>query len=111
MIAGPYPDDLRIVRTWPAGGTGESYYQTEDGRVWKTSFYQETITGVSYGSIEGDRMISPPRSRGYWPSSNRRPPPSRPHFQPPPKPRRLFFYPRKPPPPPVLRRRRHRRRT
>lgn len=63
MIAGPYPEENRIVRSWPAAQTGESYYQTEDGRVWKTTFHTETITGVSYGSIEGDRMVSPPRSR------------------------------------------------
>lgn len=62
MIAGPYPEDNRIIRTWPGPQTGESYYQTEDGRVWKTVFHMETITGVTYGSIEGDRMISPPRS-------------------------------------------------
>lgn len=68
MIAGPYPSESRIVRTWPAAQTGESYYETDDGRVWKTTFSTPTITGVEYGSLEGDRITSPPRARWGYPS-------------------------------------------
>ena len=67
MIAGPYPEDLRIVTSWAGPQTGDSYYRTEDGRVWVTTLQTPTITGVNYGSVVGNRIISPPRSSTYWP--------------------------------------------
>ena len=68
MIAGAYPTELRIVRTWPGPQTGDSYYETEDGRVWITrSSYGPELTGVTYGSVIGDRMVTPPRASAYPP--------------------------------------------
>ncbi len=40
-------NDLQIVRTWPGRGTGDSYYETEDGRIWHTSYGTPAITGVT----------------------------------------------------------------
>jgi hypothetical protein len=48
-----------IVRTWSdqSCGTGESYYQTADGQVWKTCrFFSPHVTGVSYGTVKKGRM-------------------------------------------------------
>ncbi len=67
MIAGPYPVSVRIIRTRPGALTGDTIYETEDGRVWVTTSGTPAITGVTYASVEGDRMISPPRSYGYPP--------------------------------------------
>lgn len=80
MIAGPFPESNRIVRSWAGARTGETCYETEDGRVWRTTFGLPTITGVDYGTIEGDLMYSPPRFRGTpirWPTIKFRPPPEK----------------------------------
>lgn len=48
----------RIIRTWAdrTCGTGESFYQTEDGVIWKTVWSTPTKTGVTYGKVQGDRI-------------------------------------------------------
>ena len=64
-MIGSYPTELRIVRTWPGPGTGDSYYMTEDGRTWVTRpSYDPYVTGDTWGTVVGDRMITPPRSSG-----------------------------------------------
>jgi hypothetical protein len=79
VIAGPFPESNRIVRSWPGALTGETCYETEDGRVWRDVVFMPTITGVTYGSVEGSRVVSPPRSyqtiRG--PILKLRPPPEK----------------------------------
>jgi hypothetical protein len=68
VIAGPYPASVRIIRSWPGPQTGDSYYETEDGRVWvTTSSSSPPITGVTYASVEGDQMVYPPRARAHPP--------------------------------------------
>jgi hypothetical protein len=48
-------DCSQIVRSWPAEGTCESYYQTADGRVWKTDLSphsaDSSTTGVARGYL------------------------------------------------------------
>ena len=56
MANDPLP--LSITRTWQDAscGTGESYYQTKDGTVWKTVQSTPAVTGVRYGKLSGGRV-------------------------------------------------------
>lgn len=56
-------EGTRIIRTWQNDNclTGESMYQTEDGRVWKSTTHTPTMTGVTYGTVRGGRIH--PRGR------------------------------------------------
>jgi hypothetical protein len=51
-----------VVASWQTSscGTGESYYRTADGRVWRTVSTTPTLTGAMYGTTDG-RTHSPKR--------------------------------------------------
>lgn len=52
-------DSSRIVRTSPGAGTGETIYETADGRRWRTIFHDPPsggTTGQTIGYVDGDRM-------------------------------------------------------
>ena len=56
----PTDSGSKIIRTWtsPTAPTGEgTYYETENGRVWKTTIQTPTITGVSYADLRDGRMV------------------------------------------------------
>lgn len=64
MAPGPSVEAPRkIIREWAAEGTGDSYYQTADGRVWVTdhNWDSEPATGGEKGTVNGGRMD--PRSQ------------------------------------------------
>ncbi len=50
----------QIVRSWGAEGTGESYYQTADGRIWKTDLSPYSVststTGEQRGYLNGNHV-------------------------------------------------------
>lgn len=50
----------RIVRSWPGQGTGETVYETEDGRTWITParvpVCDTTAPSTVLGTIRGGRI-------------------------------------------------------
>lgn len=55
----PTDSGSKIVRSWtsPTAPTGEgTYYELEDGTVWKTTLSTPTITGVRYGDLRDGRI-------------------------------------------------------
>jgi hypothetical protein len=47
----PYPEQLKIIKEWPADITGEKFVQTSDGTIWKTINCTSTTTGEYRGII------------------------------------------------------------
>lgn len=64
----PFTKMLRIVATRPGPGTGDTYWQTEDGRWWEP--YRDpctatTATAATLGSVTNDgHMRLPPYPEG-----------------------------------------------
>lgn len=66
----------RIVNVRPGPQTGDSYFYTEDGRVWVATTDMTPRTGVSFGYVDGDRIVPPGAA---LPVHHRTPKPEKPH--------------------------------
>ncbi len=66
----------RIVRTWSDRSclTGESMYETEDGRVWRTSRGGELGTGDQRAMIRDGAMVPLPLPRSLPAAAQEREP-------------------------------------
>lgn len=59
------PEDNRsakIIRRWPGQGTCETYYETDDGRSWRSDLVLPDYSGATApprtGRIIGNRIYS-----------------------------------------------------
>jgi len=55
----PTDSGSKIVRSWSSLGalTGEgTRYETEDGRVWRSTIQGDYVSGNTYANIKSDKM-------------------------------------------------------